>query len=181
LKSGKLKRLTQEDWALSPHCSPDGRWVIYNAPTKNAILKISIEGGMPSVLEEGPFLGARFSPDGKQIATYDLTGDQNKIRVFSVQGGPELKSFALASPGSLNYWDYSLLHWTPDGRALTYPLLDEDSMNLWKQPLTGGPPQQITHFKDLTFAYDWSSDGKRLAISRGRKPSDVVLIRNFRE
>ncbi len=54
-------------------------------------------------------------------------------------------------------------------------------MNLWKQPLSGGPPQQITHFKELIFAYDWSPDGKQLAITRGSKPSDVVLISNFRE
>jgi hypothetical protein len=54
-------------------------------------------------------------------------------------------------------------------------------MNLWRQPLSGGRPQQLTHFKELIFAYDWSADGKQLAITRGSKPSDVVLISNFRE
>jgi hypothetical protein len=88
---------------------------------------------------------------------------------------------AAATNTGHDYYDYSLLHWTSDGRALTYPLLDGDSMNLWRQPLTGGPPQQITHFNELIYAYDWSPDGKRLAISRGRTPSDVVLISNFRE
>jgi Tol biopolymer transport system component len=181
-KSGALKRLTQGEQDQVPHCSADGRWVVYDGSSKTTqtVQKISVDGGTSSVVE-GELYGARFSPDGKQIAAYDCANNQCKIGVFSAGGGPALKFFALASAGTLNYWDYSLLHWTADGKALTYPLLNGDSMNLWRQALSGGPPQQITHFKDLIFAYDWSPDGKRLAISRGRRPSDVVLISNFRE
>lgn len=76
--------------------------------------------------------------------------------------------------------DYSLLHWTPDGKALTYPLLLGSEMNLWIQPVAGGPPRQITHFNDLIASYDWSPDGKRLVVTRYKTSSDVVLISNFR-
>jgi hypothetical protein len=86
---------------------------------------------------------------------------------------------ALALGGSLNYYDYSLLHWTTDGRALTYPLLVGDEMNLWSQPISGGPPRQITHFHSRILSYDWSADGKLLGLTRAKYSSDVVLISKF--
>jgi Tol biopolymer transport system component len=180
--TGALKRLTYGEGDMTPHCSSDGNWVVYHGTGSktNMLQKVSIEGGAPSVLAKGEFAGARFSPDNKWIASYDCTNDVCKIRIFS-SDGRSVKLFPLAPHGTLNYYDYSLLHWTPDGRALTYPLLDGDAMNLWRQPLSAGPPQQLTHFKELIFAYDWSPDGKRLAISRGSRPSDVVLISNFRQ
>jgi Tol biopolymer transport system component len=99
---------------------------------------------------------------------------------MSAAGGPPIKTFSLAPGGSLRYSDYGLLHWTPDGRALTYPLLVGNEMNLWSQPISGGSPHQITHFHDWIFSYDWSPDGKRLAITRAKSSADVVLIKNFR-
>ena len=71
-----------------------------------------------------------FSPDSKLVAGYETRDNQTKIQIFNVQGGARVKAFNLAPHGTLNYWDYSMLHWTPDGRALTYPLLDGDAMNL---------------------------------------------------
>jgi hypothetical protein len=48
--------------------------------------------------------------------------------------------------------------------------------NLWTQPLSGGPPKQLTSFTSgLIFSQAWSRDG-RLALSRGSMASDVVLI-----
>jgi len=32
----------------------------------------------------------------------------------------------------------------------------------------------------LIFAFDWSRDGKQLALTRGSENSDVILISNFR-
>jgi hypothetical protein len=48
-------------------------------------------------------------------------------------------------------------------------------------PLDGGPPKQLTHLKtDQIFSFDFSRDGKQLALSRGTETSDVILIRDFR-
>ena len=181
-RNGGLKRLTygQDDFTRTAPRMETGWFITVSSRDTQMLEKVSIEGGTPSVLAEGEYYGARFSPDNKAIAAYDCTNNVCTIRIFS-SDGRSLKLFPLAPHGTLNYWDYSMLHWTPDGRALTYPLLDGDAMNLWRQPLSGGPPQQMTHFKELIFAYDWSADGKQLAITRGSKPSDVVLISNFRE
>ena len=54
-------------------------------------------------------------------------------------------------------------------------------MNVWAQPIGGGPPRQLTDFKsDQTFYFDWSRDGKQLALARGTQTSDVVLITDFK-
>ena len=38
----------------------------------------------------------------------------------------------------------------PDGEAIAY--VDTSGLNIWSVPLGGGPPRQITHFKDRTIA-----------------------------
>jgi serine/threonine protein kinase len=47
--------------------------------------------------------------------------------------------------------------------------------------LDGEAPKQVTDFKtDQIFWFDFSRDGKQLALSRGTQTSDVILIRDFR-
>ena len=50
---------------------------------------------------------------------------------------------------------------------------------LWLQPLDGGPGRQLTNFGSLKiYSYQWSPDGKSLALMRLDSPSDLVLIQN---
>jgi len=52
--------------------------------------------------------------------------------------------------------------------------------NIWDQPLTGEPPRQVTSFVDQQIAgFDWSHDGKHLAVVRGTMGRDIVLMTNF--
>jgi Tol biopolymer transport system component len=53
------------------------------------------------------------------------------------------------------------------------------AVNIWAQPVAGGPPRQLTHVPDEIIAYDWSPDGKQLAYTRSAATRDVVLISNF--
>jgi Tol biopolymer transport system component len=71
--------------------------------------------------------------------------------------------------------------WAPDSQGVAY-INQQDGRNLWEQPLDGGPPHALTHFPDaqiLDFA--WSPDGKRLALSRGRRSDDIVLLTGLRQ
>jgi Tol biopolymer transport system component len=53
--------------------------------------------------------------------------------------------------------------------------------NLWLQPLAGGKRKQITNFSsDRIYSFDWSTDGKQLAVARGSSSNDIVLISHFR-
>ncbi len=73
----------------------------------------------------------------------------------------------------------SATHWTPDGRALLY--IDDHLANIWSQPVDGGKPMQLTNLQgDQIFRFDYSPDGKWLALARGRMTDDVILIRDFR-
>jgi len=181
-----LKRLTDRDDNYTADCSPDGKFVVYSSSTADGkllrLMKVAIDGGVATTLTEAKVTGARYSPDGRYIGLYDFEDKQPKIAIMNSTGGMPIKTFDLGSSGTLirssSY--FSTLRWTADGRALTYPLRQGAVVNLWKQLLTGGPPRQLTHFDDWIFAYDWSKDGERLAVSHGKSSSDVVLISSFR-
>lgn len=71
------------------------------------------------------------------------------------------------------------LRWTPDGQAITYINTRDAVSNIWSQPISGGPPKQLTQFtSEQIEAFDWSRDGQ-LICSRGYTARDVVLISNF--
>jgi len=70
--------------------------------------------------------------------------------------------------------------WAPRGDAIDYILTRNGVSNIWQQGLTGGPPKQITHFDSgEIFDFEWSRDGRQLALTRGTESSDVILMSNF--
>ncbi|HXG56160.1 MAG TPA: hypothetical protein VNJ03_12340 [Vicinamibacterales bacterium] len=69
--------------------------------------------------------------------------------------------------------------WSPDSRAFIYIDTRGDVSNLWRLPLDGGKPVQVTDFTThiiQTFAY--SRDGKQLALSRGSMTRDALMIQD---
>lgn len=75
----------------------------------------------------------------------------------------------------------TIVRWSGDGRSLFYVITENDHSNIWSHPITGGNPEQITHFSNgLIRTFDVSRDGKRLVIDRFSSNSDVVLIREIK-
>ena len=71
------------------------------------------------------------------------------------------------------------LRFNPDGKGFVYPVRDKGVDNLYLQPLDGSPARQLTNFTSLKiYSYQWSPDGKMLALVRGDSPSDLVLIKD---
>jgi eukaryotic-like serine/threonine-protein kinase len=69
------------------------------------------------------------------------------------------------------------VQFTPDGKAVVYPIRENGVDNLWVQPLDGSAGHQITHFaSEQIDSFHWSPDGKTLALLRGHSESDVVLL-----
>jgi len=61
----------------------------------------------------------------------------------------------------------------------THAVRDGEADNLWRQNLDGSPGKMLTDFKsELIGDFDYSFDGKQLAMIRGHRESDVVLIRD---
>ena len=112
------------------------------------------------------------SPDGKQVACFywDQANPPHGVMIFPFAGGEPTKRFNIPEPP-----DAVALDWSLDGRSLLY--IDSRLSNIWRQPIDGGEPEQLTNFPgDQVFNFDYSQDGKWLAASRGRVTSDVVLI-----
>jgi len=52
---------------------------------------------------------------------------------------------------------------------------------MWRQPIAGGPPTQVTDFKaDTIRFFDWSRDGRQVVYSRITSNTDVVLINDLK-
>jgi Tol biopolymer transport system component len=67
---------------------------------------------------------------------------------------------------------------TPDGKSAAYIIRDQGVDNIWVQPLDGLPGRQITSFTSEHIAeFQWSPNGKTLAVARSHDTSDVVLLR----
>ena len=164
-------------------CSPDGRFVYYAEALKPRwkIRRVPIDGGTPVDIVENPGESipgrVTISPDGELLAfPFDVASSEPalKIGVIPIAGGPMVKVFDVAG-------DINGPRWSPGGRGLQYLLDKNGATNLWEQPLSGGPPHQVTKFTaGRIFDFNWTADGKQLLLSRGGVTSDVVLLSNLR-
>ncbi len=161
-------------------CSPDGKTVFYIDFVTRAFMRIP-PGGKPEAvlknLKEPVEVQAGFAiaRDGNTavLGTYDFKAQKPNISLIS-----------LASPQIIRTLEYDPRHngamqFSPDGKGIIYPIRDKGEDNLWLQPLDGGTGHQITDYMSLRiYSYQWSPDGKRLALVRGDRPSDLVLIQD---
>jgi len=185
-------RIADERLALSPRCSPDGKWVVYVRAPSLIPVRVPISGATPPEAlapdtESGGGYSLSISPDAKRIAYLaypkESTGgtmppSESKpiqAEIIPLDGGAPLRQFD---------WPPELLNnprWAPGGDAVEYVLTRNGVSNIWEQKLTGGPPRQITNFQSEEIGdFAWSRDGKQLALTRGSQSSDVILISNFR-
>lgn len=171
-------QLTNGDGESYPTISPDGKWIVYTPQGKdrNTLWRVPIEGGEPVQLtSQGIAIKAVVSPAGDKLAcTYRKDeSDKWKIAVLSSEGGVPLMVFGLPFPY------HQVIRWAPDGKALNFLDRDKGVFNIWRQPLDGSGPTQVTNFtEDAIFYYDWDDEGQ-LIVARGAKIRDIVLIRNF--
>ena len=171
------KQLTDR-FDVYPYVSPDGQWVVYvNNANKETVWKVAIDGGQPVQITDKHSHWPVISPDGKQIACgYEEPNTPFKLAILPFEGGQPIKTLALP-----NGIPATNLRWIPDGRAIVYGVTRNGVTNLWAQPVDGSPPKQLTNFtSDRIFFFDFSRDGKQIALSRGTVTSDVVLIGNFK-
>lgn len=184
IDGSNAKQLTNGPIEFLPQISPDGRWVVYHSYTTGAttLWRIPIDGGEPLFLTDKVLdTYSSVSPDGKFISCLYLDEHDGKkgwkIAIVPFDGGPPVKLFDVRpSPVS-----FAPLPWTSDGKALMYLNRKNGVSNIMRLTIESGESRQITNFtSDRIFYFDWSRDGKQLAISRGKVNQDVVLIHNVR-
>ena len=180
-------RIADETFAISPQCSPDGKWVVYLQGPSFTPARVNITGEKPpetlsqDSIEAGYVV--KISPDAKRIAY--VSGAPENPGSASASRPNQLKVIPFAGGAPLYQFDWPALaggpRWAPGGEAIDYVLTRNGVSNIWQQNLAGGTPKRITNFESgQIFDFEWSHDGRQLALTRGTESSDVVLISNFR-
>lgn len=185
--TGELRQITNGKLNLSPSCTPDGNWLIYQSFWQSELSEIRKipTGGGPSVKLAAGVLYLfphAISADGQRFVylRYEGEGKQRKL-LFAVQKlEGDSPSQIIAAPGWVRDTG-----WTPDGAALTFLREEDDGTNsLWIERLSGGSPERLMHFDSeppRMIAYAWSRDGRKIAITRAvRYDTDVVQFSGFR-
>ncbi len=181
---GGAVKLTSGFNDFNPACSPDGKSVLYASreteDTKQVSLwRVSIEGGKPEPLNLVGY-DVRPSPTGRMIyySTDRLEegADRNRPDRWEVIASSDQKRlFAFNATGDATIG--MMTNWAPDESGLDFVVTRNDVSNIWRQPLTGGPPVPITNYSvGRIFSFAWSPDGKWLSLGSGVSRSDVVVM-----
>jgi dipeptidyl aminopeptidase/acylaminoacyl peptidase len=177
VSGGRPTPVTSGKFEQNAACSPDGKFFVYTSLVngKQLLMRMAIEGGEPKQLSDDYVYSDAISPDAQQVALLSVEGQgvQTKlvIKIIPADGGAPTKVFEAQA----GLW--GSLHFAADGKAVYYPVTMKGVSNLVRQPLDGGPPAQATDFKELTtygYSYNWPAD--KLAVTRGKLNSDVVVI-----
>jgi serine/threonine protein kinase/Tol biopolymer transport system component len=174
---GNLKQLSDGKVDQYPVCSSNG-WVLYqDNGGGNRVMKVPVDGGQATKVSDELTADFDVSPDGKTvvIATFGHLAEHiEKLTLVAIDSGQMLKSFDFEHPRSGH------IRFSPDGKAIVYPVRAAGTDNLWSQPIDGSPAKQMTGFPaERILDFRWSFDGKQLALIRGHTDSDVVLIRDM--
>ncbi len=173
-----LKQLTDEADAEDAFCSRDGKWVFYvNLRAGPFLMRIPSAGGKAEKFSDlviGDF--PALSPDGKTIAV-TFSSKSRQIALLDANSGKVIQEVGM---DPRNAWP--VLRFAPDGKALVYSIRVGDVENLWAQPLDGRLGHTLTDFDSEHIAdFNWSRNGKKLAIVRGHSTSDAVLVHDHRD
>lgn len=190
MDGGNQKQLTHGLGDDTPCFTPDGKWVIYSSSVAGVsnyrgsgtiLMKVSVDGGEPVLLNDKFSYAPSVSPDGKLIACIYQDNPAiidplpNQIAIIPIEGGAPVKIFTFHNNGTTG----ARVHWSTDGRAVLYNEARNNVSNIWSQPIAGGPPKQLTNFTDnLIRDFDWLRD--QLVCARGAPVRDAILISNVK-
>jgi serine/threonine protein kinase len=162
--------VTQEETAWWPKVLADDS-ILYGAADR--LWRVSLGGGAALRVTDTSTWRPAVSPDGSSfVCAYRKESTARvQLAVYQIGGTTPRQLFDIPATAD------SQAQWSPDGRSVQYVDTRDGVSNIWNLSLTGGPATPLTHFKsDRIFAFAWSRDGKRLALSRGAVASDAVLI-----
>ena len=161
----------------------------------------SADGAMNMQFTQGEksCLNPKFSPDGKYLALVSSRRNEGKSQIWLLHmAGGEAEQITKSKSGIEQYG------WSPDSKRIAFIQRDPDTeqeekdkkekrdwtlIDSWKyahlytlrvEKDNQGewPVKRLTRGDFHVTNFDWSPDGRRLALIRGIETSDVVLIRN---
>ena len=164
-------------------CTPDGKWVLYRkGGPDQGIWKVPINSGDSVRLTKTMSQAFALSPDGRTLAYVEMPDilpdgkgmvTHSRLTLHSLDG--DIPDGHFEMPQRIQQ-----LRWAHDGRSLLYVKTENALSNLWDQPVSGGPPNQITHFHNVMIAhFDISKAGKLVMERQKPSTSDLVMIRDL--
>lgn len=115
------------------------------------------------------------SPDEKRMAALmdDADSKQKVIAILEIASGKIEKTLKINPPATMRR-----LACSRDGKSIYYDRADGSFSELYQIQIETGEQKKITNFKSEYIRwFDWSFDGKKLAVARGRQYADTVMIR----
>ncbi|MCB1024716.1 MAG: PD40 domain-containing protein, partial [Acidobacteria bacterium] len=172
---------------LFPTPSPDGKYLYYlfRDRTSAAIRRLKIADGKEETFFDkkgySPAAFVSLSRDGNHLAFMNLTNDFDEedrvanfqIVVVSTQNTDSVKSFNIKTT-------VASVRFSPDSNSFDYVSNIDGETKILRQDLIGGEPSEIlTLPNERIFNFAWSNDGSGLAVSRGHRSQDIVLLSNL--
>ena len=161
--------------------SADQHWVVYTSRAEGQfrIWKVPLAGGAAVKLTDVDSTWPAISRDGKFVA-YFITekGKPERIGIISINGGEPIRTFELPNTANIN----AGIAWNRLGDGILFVNTLGTTSNIWTQPVNGSKPTPLTAFREFQIAaFALNPQGNRLAIARGSRNRDVVLIKNIRK
>jgi Tol biopolymer transport system component len=178
LNGGNARLLTPASDPGALSVSPDSQWLYFTSSKTgtSSAYRVSTSGGEAVLVAEGLDRGV-LSPDGTLLAGAYREQPTSGISlgVVRVADGRPVHVF----PGLAVPTGVAGMGWSPDGQSVLYTTVERQ--NIWRQRLSGGPPEKITSYSDDSiFRFAISPDGKQILMVRGTQVRDAYLIKHFR-
>jgi Tol biopolymer transport system component len=168
-----------------PFFSPLGEWVYYTSKDeaeKFTLRRVKLDGTENQEVRSENLSWPTVSPDGQTACYYN---DSKNFRLAVVTPDNSLHTYPL--PQTANTW--AELRWKDldDTRGITFINTQKDEKNNFTSNLLLQPEDQNKELRQVTrfdseriFRYEWSPDGSKLILSKGKVVRDVHLINIYR-
>lgn len=154
----------------------DGQTAIFQRFTKPAGWQLFRQVGTGEATSITPLQISNWdvSPDERTVAVWveDATTKKWSLVVMSIENGAILRTLPITTGDTE-------VRWTRDAKAVTYVVTKDDASEIRSLPADGSSEAKtiLSVRGDPIIWFNWSLDGKKLVIIRGKRSADAVMIR----